>query len=242
MSSLNLSRLRAGRPEHRSARVFRNWCAACAHMCDHLLTWPESEAWVDLLPILAPIIAEDRVYVVAKAMWKQQGVGAQELYDEWVAVLRRSADAGAKLNWVWHEIEDAVYFSPLGIKLVTTRWVVKTAYVPLPTTPVTPGGDEPEEGEALPEHRQRNPLPRQGKYRPQERIHPRDRNRSKKCDGARIRAFRRFRRAAVWVRQSMFLAAKTGMGPRGEALQEFRRAIRSMDHWIRLHDNDGYQP
>jgi hypothetical protein len=244
MRSLQLRQLNAGLEAYQAARVFQNWVKACVHMCDHLLTAPESELWRSLLPSLHELLGQNQHFVFAKALWgmENQGASGQSLYDSWVDRIRREVRFAKKIGWYWHEGDaakspitrgykrrraDFVYFSPRGIKIVLTPEAIKTVFFPgLPWARPYSGQSWSSEANTV-ESRRKAPLPRQGR----DVEKPKFQGKRKK-ELPEKEAFVTFRRAQRKVRKDAALLK--GRDPNFSNLVENMRQANNYRVWMAL--------
>lgn len=116
----------------RPVQLFSDWRKACEHLRDHLLTAPECEAWVLVIPeyrqILDPADEEKRWRFFQESL-ASQGTSAQAIYDLYSAAVNKDAADSVLLGW-WRSCGDAtVAVGSSGILFVLED-VVKTAFLP----------------------------------------------------------------------------------------------------------------
>ncbi|MCS6849724.1 MAG: hypothetical protein NZ700_00975 [Gemmataceae bacterium] len=124
-------------PADRSVRVkmFATAKAACMHLCDHLLTAPECNAWVLVSPqyrnILDPADADAR-WRYAQQAHATNGASAQELYDLYAEATAADARDAQTLGWFGQDDYKfvTVAIGTSGILLTIEGDILKTAFLP----------------------------------------------------------------------------------------------------------------
>lgn len=121
-------------------RIFRDWEHACRHVCDHLLSNPESAGWALLLPAVHDLLLSDEPTRrdLAASAWAagDQGDSLQGLYDGYADEIKRAAADGRRLRWHWREGGSGIGTTKLlgtsGALVVVSGegTCVRTAYLP----------------------------------------------------------------------------------------------------------------
>lgn len=226
--------------------VFRDWVAACEHLCDHVLTRPEAEAWAELLgPEIAGLIMSNAGFRLARQMWRAEGElpDAQALYDVYADELCRALDSAAVNRWHWDDPEFPNVRKALGVSGVEVVFNESSVL-----SGMLPGfgcaGRTAEAKETLAaSDRLTQPLPRQGptddagpeifnpakeprlsrpKFDPKAKPPPLTRN---------LIRYQIFRRCAQFVRAEL-LQAYCNMGGKARGPETLRRGIDDFDAWL----------
>ncbi len=248
--SLALQSCRTPLARRGELKVFRDWETACRHLCDHVLSMPEAEAWAELLgPDAAQILASNKRFRLAKRMWSpgDEGESAQPLYNEYAKAIRAALETGARVGWVWRAPDDRRVRKTLGLTGVLVVFDAEAV-----RSGMLPGFGNPhlisqskEQDESV-ESRRRNPLPREGgeeedpPLRPTALgMRPRRRDvstrRSASSESPELRRFKIFRKCAQHVRSEFFRAYFHTKGA-ADAPEELRRSIKEFGSWLQLAD------
>ncbi|MBM4023947.1 MAG: hypothetical protein FJ280_00850 [Planctomycetes bacterium] len=149
----------------REIRVFGDWVAACAHLCDHVLTMPEAAAWAEVLgEEAAAVILSNAGFRLAKAVWAEgnEGEAAEALYKMYSDALCKALDSAARTGWHWADRWDTDAQKALGVSGVLVLFdahKVRSAMLPGWGCPLRTSRAK---GISSVGQRRRNPLPRQG--------------------------------------------------------------------------------
>jgi hypothetical protein len=248
--SLELVTYTGGLTWPKKISIFNNWIAACAHLCDHVLTMPEGGAWAEILgPEAATVILSNAGFRLAKAIWNKgnKGEEAQDLYEAYSSTLCAAMDSAAKTGWHWTDRWNTRIRKAFGVSGVLVLFDTREV-----RSGMLPGwGNSLHTSRAKNivsvEQRRRNPLPRQGandiesnpctkkswgmrrwpiRYDPKTRPAP-------QTEG--LRRYRIFRRCAQSVRAEV-LASYYSMKSRVDASSggSLREAIADYATWTRL--------
>lgn len=206
--------------------AWRDWVKACQHVCDHVLTSPEAEAWAVRLVLEGDFPSERRRLHLARQAWRCEGDDLQPIYDAYVVAIEEAVHRG----WWVQQGRQRKHLSANAVAAVTSRSTVCSGLIPAIGsalgTSAQQAAEDKQPRETIVELRQRQPLPRQTSPAP-EAASPGGRKRSKGSKGSRREALRRRREAAAQV------AAEAPVNE-GEPLQRYLRFLAAAK-WLR-HD------
>lgn len=146
--------------------VFRTWPRAMAHVCDHLLTRPETWMWSLYLDCYRTYLADDQAetrFKLGCQVWQSPEKG-QGLYEGYVKEIERSLTESTTLGWFYgrdfvppdNPSGRHVRYSGIGLSGAMVGWTpghVNTCYFPAEGRSDVANYDE--------HARKRNPLPRE---------------------------------------------------------------------------------
>jgi hypothetical protein len=133
---VELTEIRDVRPAGRLIRFFATPDAAIAHICNHLLTWPECSAWAILLGDrlgAVDVSDADERYRLAKAVVRGERETTQPLYDAYALAASQACDDARKLGWRAESRDDGERVEALGLTglyVVSEPGHLVTAYLP----------------------------------------------------------------------------------------------------------------
>jgi len=209
--------------------IFRNWESACAHLCDHVLTWPEAEGWALILPAYSERVCVTNAqarFSLGEGTWRSKGVAVQWLYDEYAAAIKAALDIAQHQGWVWPDYNSTGDHKALGLSgvlVVFSKKAVRTAW--LPGLVWSRRAAECRTAEYTSDMRQQNPLPRE--RADEEAV------RSVLYGTLELKRYRIFRKSAKFVRSELFATSiETEGAPCG--LGALRQAISEFETWAAL--------
>lgn len=107
---------------------------ALEHLCDHVLTAPECEAWARILPEFVAWLLTDseRRFKLARQIWRQPSPPEEVelLLAAYLEEIQLAIEQAQALGWWWPSGEDRVYFGLNGLRVVVGKDVVRSAYLP----------------------------------------------------------------------------------------------------------------
>jgi hypothetical protein len=217
-------------------QLFATAGKALGHLCDHVLTRPESHYWSTLIPAFEDHLdpsSDDGLYRFARSLFSRRARwdAAQALYDGYGAVIVRSMNEAIRQGWYWAEQEEeGPVWRGLGMTGTYVIWrekMVHTAMLLGYTAP--PADTEP--------HRRTNPLPRQRSWRYRDLRIRRDREHYpvlEQSDTQHLQ-YHVFKKGAVRVRREYKDSLLKGKVTEGGAfLGSLLDGVPDFDTWQRL--------
>jgi hypothetical protein len=248
--SLTLLRYNGSLTHWQEISVFRDWVTACAHLCDHVLTLPEGNAWAEILgQEAAAVILSNAGFRLAKTIWAggNKGEALQTLYDVYGNELCMALDSAGKTGWHWTDQGDARARKALGISGVLV--VFNAAEI---RSGMLPGWGNPfytaraKKTVTSVERRRRNPMPRQSSnkantpsrgsggwgIRRRPAGHERKTGREPQTQG--LRRYRIFRRCAQSVRAELLASYYREDKMDESGVVDLKETIADFGTWMRL--------